>query len=141
MNSKLSNKFKINAKPRKKHCSFTGRALQILTTALQNFQTIAVLTNSTVTAKPMNNAHQRGGKDTNTETCRRNGRTKQGSDRKPLPPKVLHILNLKTRGGLADHEVDMQGWGLSARTTGSRRGHMENHRIAKRTHGGARLVE
>ena len=83
MNSKLSNKFRINAKLRKKHCFFTGQALQISPTALQNRRTTAVLTNSTVTAKPMNNAQQRGGKHTNTETCRRNGRAEQGSDQKP----------------------------------------------------------
>ena len=39
--------------------------------------------------------------------------------------------NLKTRGGPADHEENMWGWGLSARTTKSQRGHVENHRIAK----------
>ena len=101
MNSKLSNKFRINAKLRKKHFmfrtgSFTGRALQISSMALQNRRTTTVLTNSTVTAKPMNNAQQRGGKHANTETCRvntqsllRNGRTGKWEDRARHRPKIL----------------------------------------------------
>ena len=104
MNSKLSNKSRINAKPRKKHCSFIGWALQISPMELQNRRTTAVLTNSIVTAKPMNNAQQRGGKDANSETCRRNGRTEQATTGNLY-------LNLKTRRGPADHEVNTRGWG------------------------------
>ena len=118
MNNKISNKFKINGKPRKKHWSFTGRALQISPTALQNHRTTAVLTNSTVTANPMNNAQQRGGKYANSETCRRNGRTEQGSDRKPLPQLENTWRTSRSRSRHA-------GMGLSTRTIGSRRGHAE----------------
>ena len=57
-----TSKPRINAKPREKHLSFTGRALQISPMALENRRTSAVLTNSTLTTNPMNN-----------ETCRRNG--------------------------------------------------------------------
>ena len=95
MNSKLSNKFRINAKLRKKHfmfrtCSFTGRALQKSPTALQNHRTTVVLTNSIVMAKPMNNAQQRGGKHANTETCRRNGRIAKWEDKARQRPKTFN---------------------------------------------------
>ena len=93
MNSKLYNKFRRNAKLRKKHFmfqtgSFTGLPLQESPAALQNRRTPMVLTSSTVTTKPLNNAQQRGGKQrgakhANTVTCRQNGRVEQGSDRKP----------------------------------------------------------
>ena len=70
---------------------YTGRALQISPTALQNRRTSAVLTNSTLTAKPMNNEKRNFqakwallsdstvmANPMNNETCR----TEQGSDRK-----------------------------------------------------------
>ena len=41
------------------------------------------------------------------------------------------LNNLKARGGPADYGANMWGWGLSAKTTGSQRGHVENHQIAK----------
>ena len=111
-------KCSTTSKRRKKHWSFTGGALQISPTALQNRRTSAVLTKSTLTAKPMNN-----------ETCRRNGRfwQTQQSRQSPWTMKLAGQSraatgnlqdragqrNLKTRGGPADREEDTR------RTTGS----------------------